>query len=186
MRVFDFDNTVYNGESVFDFYIFSLRKNPRAIKFLFAVFANLVKYKAGKTTMADLENAVKKYSKAYLAMFDNTADLVREFWDGHIHKIKAWYSPRPDDVIITASLNLIMEELCERLGIKNCICTVVNRQTLDVEYINFGANKCAAFRSRFGNAPIDEFYTDNPADMPMINMAEKAFMVSKNKIKRIK
>ena len=29
MRVFDFDNTIYDGESVIDFYLFSLRRNPK-------------------------------------------------------------------------------------------------------------------------------------------------------------
>ena len=35
MRVFDFDNTIYNGESVFDFYLFSIKKNPKVIKLPF-------------------------------------------------------------------------------------------------------------------------------------------------------
>ena len=61
MRVFDFDNTIYNGESVFDFYLFSIKKNPKVIKYLFVVVYNLLKYKAGKTTMADLEEADLKY-----------------------------------------------------------------------------------------------------------------------------
>lgn len=118
MRVFDFDNTIYNGESVFDFYLFSIKKNPKVIKYLFVVVYNLLKYKAGKTTMADLEEAVKKYAIDYLTAFDSYDELVNEFWDSHIHKIKKWYKPQSDDVIMTASLNLIMDELCRRLGRK--------------------------------------------------------------------
>lgn len=51
MRVFDFDNTIYNGESVFDFYLFSIRYNPAVAKYVPIVVFNLIKYKLGKTTM---------------------------------------------------------------------------------------------------------------------------------------
>ena len=186
MRVFDFDNTIYNGESVFDFYLFSIKKNPKVIKYLFVVVYNLLKYKAGKTTMNDLEEAVKKYAIDYLTAFDSYDELVNEFWDSHIHKIKKWYKPQSDDVIMTASLNLIMDELCRRLGVKNLVCTTVNRETLEVEYINFGKNKCDAFREKFPDESIDEFYTDNIADMPMIEAAEKGYIMSGNKIKQVK
>lgn len=43
MRVFDFDNTIYNGESVFDFYLFSIRYNPTVVKYMPIVVFNLVK-----------------------------------------------------------------------------------------------------------------------------------------------
>lgn len=113
--------------------------------------------------------------------------LVRDFWDGHIRKIKAWYHPVKDDVIVTASLNLIMDEVCRRLGVQHCICSVVDRQTLTVEYINFSANKVSAFRKCFGASAVpDAFYTDNAADLPMIHLSRTAYKVRHNRITRIK
>ena len=35
MNVYDFDNTIYDGESVFDFYHYSVRKQPKLIRYLF-------------------------------------------------------------------------------------------------------------------------------------------------------
>ena len=186
MRAFDFDNTIYDGESVFDFYLFSIRYNPRVAKYIPIVFFNLFKYKLGKTTMQDLEQAVKKYSRDYLDSFDNKEELVSIFWDKHIKKIKPWYEPRKDDIIITASLNLIMDELCKRLGIENCICSVVNRDTMEVEYLNFRDNKRKTFVEMYKDKPIDEFYTDNMVDKPMIDIAKSAYFVKGNKIKKIK
>ena len=55
MRVFDFDNTVYDGESVIDFYLFSLRRNPKVARYVPVVLYHLLRYKLGRTTMADLE-----------------------------------------------------------------------------------------------------------------------------------
>ena len=34
MRVFDFDNTIYDGESPYDFYLFSLKYNPKVVRFV--------------------------------------------------------------------------------------------------------------------------------------------------------
>ena len=37
MRVLDFDNTIYDGESVVDFYLFSIKYNPCVLKYFFIV-----------------------------------------------------------------------------------------------------------------------------------------------------
>lgn len=186
MRVFDFDNTIYNGESVFDFYLFSIRYNPAVAKYVPIVVFNLIKYKFGKTTMQDLEDAVKKYASSYLNAFDNKEEIIRAFWEKHITKIKKWYKPQQDDVIITASFNMIMDEICQRLGIKNCICSIVNRDTMQVEYLNFRDNKRKTFIELYKNKTVDEFYTDNMVDKPMIDIAKRAYLVRGNRIKRIK
>lgn len=86
MRVFDFDNTIYNGESVFDFYLFSIKYNPKVAKYVPLAVFNLFKYKLGKTTMQDLENAVKKYSSFYMNSFDDKEKLVQDFWNSHMKK----------------------------------------------------------------------------------------------------
>ncbi len=186
MRVFDFDNTIYKGESVFHFYLFSIKYKPWDIKYIPVVGYNRVKYKLGKTTMQDLENAVIKYADEYLNAFDNKEQLAKEFWDKHLKNIKPWYIPQPDDVIITASFNLIMDEFCNRFGISDCICSVVNRDTMKVEYLNFRDNKRKTFIKQYENKVIDEFYTDNMVDKPMINIAKSAYFVKGNKITKIK
>ena len=50
MRVFDFDNTIYDGESVIDFYLFSLRRNPKVARYVPVVLYHLLRYKLGRTT----------------------------------------------------------------------------------------------------------------------------------------
>lgn len=186
MRAFDFDNTIYKGESVFHFYLFSIKYNPKVSKYIPIVIFNLIKYKLGKTTMEDLEQAAKKYAYDYLNSFDNKEKLISDFWDRHIKNIKSWYRPKDDDIIITASLNLIMDELCNRLGVKNCICSVVNTDTMQVEYLNFRDNKRKTFVEKYKDKSVDEFYTDNMVDKPMIDIADKAYLVKGNRITRIK
>ncbi|MDE6722594.1 MAG: hypothetical protein K2J55_00170, partial [Eubacterium sp.] len=113
MRVFDFDNTIYNGESVFDFYLFSIKYNPKVAKYVPLAVFNLLKYKLGKTTMQDLEAAVKNYSSFYMNSFEDKEKLVQDFWNSHMKKIKPWYQPQANDVIITANFNMLIDEACK-------------------------------------------------------------------------
>ncbi|HIZ11284.1 MAG TPA: haloacid dehalogenase-like hydrolase [Candidatus Eubacterium faecavium] len=187
MRVLDFDNTIYNGESVLDFYIYSLHFNPRAIKLIFPVMSYALRYKLGKMTVEQLEKGCVKYAHDYIASFADPDKMVVSFWDSHMKKIKKWYEPQENDVILTASFNVIMDEVCRRLGVRNCICSVINRETLNVEYLNFNKNKKDSFYRAFGtDAVADEFYTDNISDLPMIEIARKAYLVHGSEIKRIK
>lgn len=186
MRVFDFDNTIYRGESVFDFYLFSLRYNPRAAKLIFTVLSYVLKYKTGRMTIEQLKTGCTKYAHDYIASFPDPEKMVVSFWNSHMKKIKKWYKPQQDDIIMTASFNVIMDEICKRLGVSRCVCSVINKDTLEVEYLNFSKNKKDKFMELFGDTEIDEFYTDNISDMPMVEIARSAYLVRGNKIKRIK
>lgn len=186
MRVFDFDNTIYDGESVFDFYIFSIRYNPKVLKYLFVIIYHIIWYKLGRVNIPELERAIKKYAREYINSFKSIDVMVDEFWDKNIHKIKSWYIPESDDVILTASFDFIMEKLQKRAGIKNCFCSTTNFDTMEIKYINIGENKLKIFQKNFGNSAVaDEFYTDSILDMPMIKISKKAFLVKGNKIERI-
>lgn len=186
MRVLDFDNTIYDGESLFDFYLFSIRYNPRVLKFLFIVLHHVIKYKLGRTTMASLERVIRRYAADYLRSFPNLDSIVKDFWDKNFSKLKPWYTPRKDDVILTASFNVIMDELFRRIGVEHCVCSIFDLERMETVYINFSENKPAKFRELFGERRVDEFYTDSPLDAPMIAVAEKAFLVKGDKISQIK
>lgn len=82
MRVFDFDNTIYDGESVIDFYLFSLRRNPKVARYVPVVLYHLLRYKLGRTTMADLEQAGRKHAAQYLSSFDDQRGWSGTFGTG--------------------------------------------------------------------------------------------------------
>lgn len=45
MRVFDFDGTIYDGESLFDLYLFSVKYNPKVLRYIAPVLRYAIKYK---------------------------------------------------------------------------------------------------------------------------------------------
>ena len=45
MKVFDFDNTLYHGESAVDLALYMIKNNKKIILYLPKIFINLIKYK---------------------------------------------------------------------------------------------------------------------------------------------
>ena len=183
MRVLDFDNTIYDGESPLDFYLFSLRYAPSAIRFIVPVLLQLVRYQLQRCTRTDIERELHRHAHAYLSSFDDLSTVVSAFWDHRMHKIKPWYQPRPDDVILTASFNYTMDEFAKRYGITHCIYSTIDYETFDLIHLNFGDNKVKAFKEAYGDDVVpDEFYTDNLVDLPMMRYAKHAFLIKGNTV----
>lgn len=212
MRVFDFDGTIYDGESLFDLYMFSARYEPKVLRHLAPVLRYAVQYKMGRATLAQMERGVGGVTCDYLhdvaasrrilrlggaapdaglagevAIAEGVSALVNEFWNRHMDRIKPWYEPHPDDVILTASFDVTVGEACRRLGLNRLVSSTVDPRTMRVTCLNFNTNKPKRFREVVGpDVVIDEFYTDSRFDQPMIDMARTAFMVSGNRITQVK
>ena len=193
MRVFDFDGTIYDGESLFDLYLYSARHDPKVFRYIAPVLRYAVKYKLGRATLEQMEYGVGKMTEGYLTELSRSKrvasveQLVDDFWDRYYARIKPWYQPESDDVILTASFDLAVGEACRRLGVRNLVASEGDVETMKVTYLNFNTNKARRFRELYGpDAVIDEFYTDSKFDQPMIDMARHAFMVKGNTITQVK
>ena len=46
-----------------------------------------------------------------------------------------------------------------------------------------GQEKVKRFRKKYGNAVIDDFYSDSLSDLPLARIAKRAFLVKKGKIR---
>ena len=192
MRVFDFDGTIYDGESLFDLYMFSARYEPKVLRHLAQVLRYAVQYKMGRATLAQMERGVGGVTCDYLhdvaasrrilrlggaapdaglageaAIAEGVSALVNEFWNRHMDRIKPWYEPRPDDVILTASFDVTVGEACRRLGLNRLVSSTVDPRTMRVTCLNFNTNKPKRFREVVGpDTVIDEFYTDSQRGVP--------------------
>ena len=76
-------------------------------------------YKKGNIS---IEMALEKYipmiEPYVLKIIDTCDEDAKVFWDAHMHKIKPFYKElhKEDDVIITASPEIYMKEICRRMG----------------------------------------------------------------------
>lgn len=179
MNVYDFDNTIYDGESVFDFYLYSVRRQPKLLCYVFVVVKAFLKYKLCRMTEEELLKIAEKYARGYLSRIRNLDFLIKDFWDKNEHKIKAFYinHMRDDDVIVSASVDFLLEEVLSRIGVKNYIATGVDKQTGKIYNICYRKNKVQLFREHFPNAQIANFYTDSKNDFAMMKIARHTYVV---------
>lgn len=181
MNVYDFDKTIYKSDSTADFFLYSLKKHPKIFLLLPGIFAGWFKfYILKKGTKTQFKSKIMKFVK----YIDYKKD-IDTFWNKNEHKIKDFYTTqqKEDDVIISASPTFILEPVCKKLGIKHLMCSEFDRITGLYSGENcHGKEKVKRYREIFGNAQIDEFYSDSYSDTPLAEIAEKAFMVKGNKI----
>jgi len=188
MNVYDFDNTLYDGESGVQMFFFYLKKRPWLVCYAPFVLRGLIDYKRHKV---NIDQVVEKYGWIFQAFIKGIEDFprdAREFWDRHEHRICSFYKDlqRPDDLIISASPEPSLREVCARLGVKHYIGTVVNENTHTFDFVCFRENKVKAFRERYPGQQIDDFYTDSMNDKPLMDISRRVFLVKKGIITQIK
>lgn len=180
MNVFDFDGTIYNGNSSIDFYFHCLKKHPTVFADIpYQLFAVLC-YKMGKRSVT--KNKETFFS--FLKHIPNAEEEAKIFWDTNIEKIYSWYKNlhKPNDVVVSAAPDFLVREICSRLGINNVIASPVNSKTGKYEGADcFMEEKVKRFKENFQDEEINEFYSDSETDIPMAKIAKKSFMIIEGK-----
>ena len=109
------------------------------------------------------------------------------FWNRSDVKIKDWYMSqrKKDDLVISASPEFLLEEICARIGIKFLIASQVDKRSGKYTGVNcYGAEKVRRFRESFPDVIIESFYSDSRSDTPMAMIAKKAFIVKGNVVRK--
>ena len=178
MNAYDFDKTIYDGDSTADFYLFCLKRHKQIIfKCSPSLLGATLRFYAAKK---GTKTQFKEVMYRFLRYCDCKRD-VHDFWEKNRKKIKRFYleQKRPDDVIISASPVFLLRPICSELGIGTLIASNVDPETGIYSGENcHGEEKVRRFREIFGeNAVVDEFYSDSHSDEPMAKTARKAFLV---------
>lgn len=176
---YDFDGTIYDGDSSVDFYKFCFSKKKSICKYWIKQFWFLILYILGIKTKTEM----KEVFFCFLKSFNNQKKLVEDFWNVHYTKIKKWYLKKnhSNDIIISASPRFLLEIPCQKLKVKDLIASEVNVETGEFFKSNcHGKEKVNRIREKYSNAIIEEMYTDSSADLPLIELAQKGFKVKKD------
>ena len=187
MNVFDFDNTIYNGESGLDIFMYFFKKDPTGVfKYAGKFMEGFIRYKRNKIQIDDVKNEYGYMLKEYLAKVENLEDELEKFWDKNQKKIKPFYESvrKPDDIIISACPEPMLKIMLKRMGIdeSRMIGTEVDLSTGEIGRVNYRENKAKAFSQLFPDCEIDDFYTDSMSDEPLMKLARRVFMVDGDKI----
>ncbi len=176
MNVFDFDGTIYHGDSSKDFFFYCLKHYPKTRGKIFPVLLygagfglRIVKKKTFKQKLFSIVQKIPDIDKAVL-----------DFWEEHRKNIKKWYMEMKEgtDIIISASPEFLLAPICAELGVECMMATRVDKKTglFDGENCH-GKQKVTRFYEMYPNAEIDSFYSDMYCDTPLALISKQAFIV---------
>ena len=183
MNVYDFDGTIYKGDSSVDFAKYCLGKNKKCRRAVPRMIGAGIRYALKQISTKDFKVFFFSFLRALEP--DEIDELVAEFWQTHKDRIVSWYKAKQsdDDVIISASPRFLLEPILTDLGIKNLIATEMNKSSGVIRGENCkGAEKVRRLRNEYPGVHIDHFYSDSLSDHPLAEIADEAFLVNREQI----
>jgi phosphoserine phosphatase len=191
MNVYDFDGTIYAGDSSRDFYLYCIAHQPSLLRYFPRQARAIIGYLSSQISSVRKpsharpdKTSFKESFYSYLPHVRNLPGIVDRFWAGHKRKIYPWYylQKQHDDVIISASARFLLEPICAELGVR-LIASDVNPSTGLCTRLNCGGSqKPSFFLEIFSANDIDSFYSDSDDDLPMAAIAPRAYKVRGGKV----
>ena len=180
--LYDFDGTIYDGDSGIDFVKFAIKKHP---SFIFGILCSLgvvILYKLGLRTKEQMKTRLFSFFKK----IDDMDTFVKEFWEKHEHKIKSFWIEKKNhnkDVIISASAVFWLKPIADKYKVCALIATDIDPKTGEVIGANcHGKEKARRFYEEFPKGIVSKMYTDSVADLPLIEEAKNGYMIKRDKI----
>ena len=181
VNVYDFDKTIFDGDSTQKFYLYLLKKQPQISVYLPKQFIYFIPFSLGIMEKT-------KFKEKFYSCFSIVKDIdkeVEEFWKIHIKGIKKWYyeKQKDTDIIISASPEFLLTPICKKLGIKYLIASKVDNKTRKYTGLNcYGKEKVIRLNKEIPNIIIGEFYSDSFSDEPLAEIAKKSYIVDRDNL----
>jgi phosphatidylglycerophosphatase C len=183
-NVYDFDNTIYRGNSGPEFFLFCLLRYPKLIKYVPINGIGLLKY---KFTKGDISNSGIEYCEFLKDLTTEEINkLVDKFWNKNISKINKWYFDVKEkkDIVVTSGVDFLVKEACNRIGIKRIIATKVNIDNGKfIGELCYKEEKLKRFKKEYKKTSIINFYSDRPLtdDKYLSDLATGSIFIVKGK-----
>ena len=176
MNVYDWDKTIYHGDSTAHFYMYCLKTQPATRKWL--IYQGLCAIPFALKIME--KTAFKQRFYKFLTSVNDIDKTVSDFWEIHKKNVKPFYADtrKDDDVIISASPYFLLEPIVKELGINSLMASNVDKLNGKYDGVNcHGKEKVRRFYEVYPDGVIDEFYSDSLSDSPLAEIAQKAYLV---------
>ena len=181
VKVFDFDNTIYKGESSVDFSFYMIRHNRKILRYVPTILFSLAGYKLCLLSRQQLESIINDFIAGVLEDTAFLSAFVKSFWEKHACKLNENILRliAPEDVIISASPVFLIRGIGEKLNTEKIIGTDVDFERKKIIWFNFGDNKVKRYRELYGNCGIDAFYTDSYNDKDMMDISGEVYIMKR-------
>ncbi len=177
MNAYDWDKTVFRKDTTASFFLHCFWRYPAVRRYAWKSIPIALRHLRGKRPLPQQKQAWYRY----LACVPNIEAEVQAFWAKNEHlvgKPAMPCEPKPGDLIISASGEFLLRDVCERRGYV-LIGTHIDPATGDLDGIDcYGEEKVRRFREAYGeDARVEEWYSDSTSDAPMAALADRAYIV---------
>lgn len=179
MNIYDFDDTIFKGNSLRGFYMFCAVRLP----YLWLLLPELLLTVILRKLRIISKDRFLRMLEVFIVLVPHRQKFVQKFWDKNIGRVKEWYLLRKceSDLIISASPAYIIVEACSRLGVR-CMASDNGKNGMVLGKHCYGEEKVVRFRNVFPNESVATFYSDSWSDLPMLKLAEEGYLVEGDKI----
>lgn len=185
--VYDFDKTIYNGETSTDFMLFFLKRNPRYIIRICNVLYSLFYYKK------DLKKSKEIFFRILNGVnIEFLKEEINEFWKVKKDKIFSWVYDEilenkkvaDELILISATPSIFLEKISKELGFDKLLATEFeNTNKLFDSKIKGpnckGKEKVNRLNEYIDNYTIFKFYSDSMSDKPLFDLAGEKIFINK-------
>ncbi|MCI8932891.1 MAG: phosphoserine phosphatase [Clostridiaceae bacterium] len=174
---YDFDKTVYQGDSSTHFTLWCLARYPKTWLRLpeMGWYSLLFALKLCPKTR------FKSHLFSYLRHVPAIDQAVEAFWREKSKRLKSWYLAKDHsrDVIVSASPEFLLEPICRQLQVFQLIGTRMDKTAGKITGENcWGAEKVKRLKAWRPDCRLLEFYSDSRSDDPLAQLADQAFLVT--------
>lgn len=177
INMYDFDDTIYNGDSSVDFIKYCYKHKYIKFMDILKIIGAFIKYFFGVID-------ITQFKEVLFSFLNNVSDgycLVNDFWDEHYKNIKKFYLDKNhnNDIINSASPYFLLKPACVKLGVKDLIASDVNIKNGKFKGKNNSKDvKVKNFNKKYKDCVVEECFSDNPFnDKYILELANKAYVV---------
>ena len=177
INMYDFDDTIYNGDSRVDFIKYCYKHKYIKFMDILKIIGAFIKYFFGVID-------ITQFKEVLFSFLNNVSDgycLVNDFWDEHYKNIKKFYLDKNhnNDIINSASPYFLLKPACVKLGVKDLIASDVNIKNGKFKGKNNSKDvKVKNFNKKYKDCVVEECFSDNPFnDKYILELANKAYVV---------
>lgn len=178
MNIYDFDGTIYDGDSSIDFFRFAMSKNKKILFYVIPICFSYILYL--------IKIIEKEKFKSFFFKFVNVIDCdkyVEKFWIENENKIKQFYKDKHNnnDIIVSASPFFLLEPIAKKYKFKLIATNVDKNNGLIIGNNCYGEEKVRRLSS-INIKECEEFYSDSLSDYPCAKLAKKSYIVKGNRV----
>ena len=177
INMYDFDDTIYSGDSSVDFIKYCYKKGYIKFNNILKITGSFIKYFFGVFDITEF----KEVLFSFLSNIDDGERVVSEFWAEHYKNIKKFYLDKnhENDIINSASPYFLLKPACEMLGVKDLIASDVNIKNGKYKGKNNSKDvKVKNLYKKYKDCVVEECYSDNSFnDKFILELANKAYVV---------